>query len=100
MRVTRIKINKVNDDIVKCNCEITIDKCFIIKGIKMIQKVDKTIIQMPYTTYNSKDRFGNVVKRHMDLAHPIDSETRDYINGIIMDAYNKADENEYIEYFD
>lgn len=98
MKITRIKINKVNDDVVKCNCEITLDNCFIIKGIKMIHKYDKVIIQMPYTTYTVKDSDGREIKKHMDVAHPIDEKTRNMFNECIFNAYNKTNDKEYIEY--
>ena len=61
---------------------ITIDECFVVHDIKVIEGRDGLFIQMP----NKKTSDG----QHKDIAHPINTETREYIKNVVLDAYNKS----------
>ena len=61
---------------------ITIDECFVVHDIKVIEGRDGLFIQMP----NKKTADG----QHKDIAHPINTETREYIKNVVLDAYNKS----------
>ncbi len=61
---------------------ITIDECFVVHDIKVIEGRDGLFIQMP----NKKTADG----QHKDIAHPINTETRETIKNIVLEAYNKA----------
>ncbi len=60
---------------------IVIDDSFIVKGIKIIQGINGLFIAMP-SKKNSDGEF-------MDIAHPINSSTREIIQKAILDKYKQ-----------
>lgn len=58
---------------------ITIDEVFVVHDIKVIEGVKGLFIAMP----SRKASDGEF----RDIAHPINSETRDMIQNIILEAY-------------
>ena len=79
----RIRIIKKDDNKLKAVASITIDDCFAIHGIKVIENEDKVFVAMP----NKRLKDGTF----KDVAHPINFETRANIEKIIIDAYNNAE---------
>ena len=64
------------------NASITIDDCFVVHRISIIEKADRLLIGMP--SWRSMD--GD----YHDYAHPINTETRRMIEEAIIVEYNKA----------
>ena len=95
MKITKVQGHKIEKEgsNVKGVVEITLDDCFVVKDIRIIEKEDKIVVAMPSKTVNVKDENGNLTeeKVHKDLAHPINSETREYFNKTILDAFNEAE---------
>lgn len=84
MEITGIKIKKLaTDNKMKAIASITIDDCFAIHDIKVIENEDKVFVAMP----NKRLKDGTF----KDVAHPINFETRANIEKIIIDAYNNAE---------
>ena len=80
MTINDVKIRKVfSDDRLKAIVSITIDNCLAIHDIKIVQGVDRIFVAMP----NRKDENGIF----RDIIHPIDNETRDDFELIILSAY-------------
>lgn len=79
MKVTEVKVFPVNEDRLKAYVTITLDDCFVIRDIKIIKGNDGLFVAMP-----SKKRKDGQFK---DIAHPLNQETRDHIEGAIFDAY-------------
>ena len=80
MNINEVKIRKVfPDGNLKAIVSITIDNCLAIHDIKIIQGAERLFVAMP----NRKDE--NDIYR--DIVHPIDSETRDKFERIILAAY-------------
>lgn len=84
---TRIRIVKKDDGKLKAVASIIIDDCFAIHDIKIISGSDGNFIAMP----SRKTPDGEF----KDIAHPINTETRELIRKKVLEAYETAlrDEN-------
>ncbi len=81
MKVTDVKIVPVNEDRLKGYVTVTIDGCFVIRDIKIIQGHDGLFVAMP----SKKKKDGT----YRDIAHPVNQETREIFEKQIFDAYEK-----------
>ena len=80
MQITDVRIRKVDKEgKMKAVVSITIDDEFVVHDIKVIQGNDKLFIAMP----SKKDGNGDF----KDIAHPINSTTRDNIQTLILEKY-------------
>lgn len=70
------------DSKMKAIVSITIDDEFVVHDIKVIEGEKGLFIAMPSKKANDGE--------YRDIAHPINSETRDRIQSIILDSYEKA----------
>ena len=80
----RIRLVQKDDSKMKAVASITIDGCFVIHDIKIIEGNDGPFIAMP----SRKSTDGT----YKDIAHPINSETRDYIIKSVLEAFNSQQE--------
>ena len=84
MEITGIKIKKIaTENKMKAIASITIDDCFAIHDIKVIENEDKIFVAMP----NKRLKDGTF----KDVAHPINFETRAMIENAVIKAYNEAE---------
>lgn len=101
MKITKVKIKKfenVENSNVKGIAEVTLDGCFVVKDIRIVEKPEKMVVAMPSKTIFVKgETEGETVKKHKDLAHPIDEETRAYFNNAILGAFERTEGTEYEE---
>lgn len=79
MKITEVKVFPVNEERLKAYVTITLDNCFVIRDLKIIQGNGGLFVAMP-----SKKRKDGQFK---DIAHPLNQETRDQIEDIVFDAY-------------
>ncbi|MBO5655045.1 MAG: septation regulator SpoVG [Clostridia bacterium] len=79
---TRVRIIENSDSKLKAIASIVIEGCFAIHDIKIIEGNEGVFIAMP-----SRKTAEGTFK---DIAHPINSETREMVKNIILDAYKKA----------
>ena len=77
----RIRLLEKNETKLKAVASITIDECLVIHDIKVIEGDENCFIAMP----SRKTRDG-VFK---DIAHPINSETRELLKNLVVEAYIK-----------
>ncbi len=83
MRITDVRVRKMTQDSkMKAIVSITIDDEFVVHDIKVIEGEKGLFIAMPSKKANDGE--------YRDIAHPINSETRDRIQNIILDSYEKA----------
>ena len=83
MRITDVRVRKMTQDSkMKAIVSITIDDEFVVHDIKVIEGEKGLFIAMPSKKANDGE--------YRDIAHPINSETRDRIQRIILDSYEKA----------
>jgi stage V sporulation protein G len=85
MQITDIKIRKFFDEgPMKAIVSVTFEDCLAVHDIKVIENEDKVFVAMP----NRRMKDGTF----KDVAHPVNFETRKYIEEIIINAYNEAEE--------
>lgn len=86
MQITDVRIRKVNKDgKMKAIVSITLDDEFVVHDIKVIEGDKGLFIAMP----SRKTADGEF----RDIAHPINSATRDKIQAIILEKYNQEIES-------
>ena len=78
----RIKLSEKEDNKVKATASITLDKEFVIHDIRVIDGIKGLFIAMP----SKKDINGEF----KDVAHPINSAVRKYIQDRVLGEYKKA----------
>jgi len=87
MQITGIKVKKIDTgNKMKAIASITIDDCFAVHDIKVIENEDRVFVAMP----NKRLKDGTFI----DVAHPINFETRAMIEKAVIEAYNQADTEE------
>lgn len=83
MNITDVRVRKVSKDgKMKAVVSITIDEEFVVHDIKVIEGEKGLFIAMP----SRKATDGE----YRDIAHPINSETRDRIQKMILEKYEEA----------
>ena len=83
MRITDVRVRKVaKDGKMKAVVSIKLDDEFVVHDIKVIEGEKGLFIAMP----SRKASDGE----YRDIAHPINSETRERIQTIILEQYEKA----------
>ena len=83
MNITDVRIRKVSDEgKMKAVVSITFDDEFVVHDIKIIEGQNGLFIAMP----SRKTADGE----YRDIAHPINSETRQQMQDVILHEYEKA----------
>ncbi len=83
MEITDVRVRKVaKDGKMKAVVSVTLDDAFVVHDIKVIEGEKGLFIAMP----SRKAADGE----YRDIAHPINSTTRERIQNIILEAYEKA----------
>ncbi len=83
MQITDVRVRKVTKEgKMKAIVSITIDNEFVVHDIKVIEGEKGLFIAMP----SRKASDGE----YRDIAHPINSETRDKIQSLILKAYEET----------
>jgi len=86
MNITDVRVRKIlKEGKMKAVVSITIDNEFVVHDIKVIEGEKGLFIAMP----SRKATDGE----YRDIAHPINTKTRDKLQAIVLDAFEKvADE--------
>lgn len=83
MKITDVRVRKITKEgKMKAIVSITIDDEFVVHDIKVIEGEKGLFIAMP----SKKATDGE----YRDIAHPINSSTRENIQNIILECYEKA----------
>lgn len=83
MNITDVRVRKVaKEGKMKAVVSITIDEEFVVHDIKVIEGEKGLFIAMP----SRKATDGE----YRDIAHPINSATRDRLQGIILEKYQEV----------
>ena len=115
MEITEVKVKVVEskNDRLQAFCSITIDNCFVIRDLKIIEGAKGAFVAMPSRKImgkcshcgaknHIKARFCNEcgkeldsgdkakgAKLHADIAHPINSDCRNLLQDKILEVYEK-----------
>ena len=83
MKITKIAIRPVEMNKVKALASITIDDEFVIHDLRVVEGERGFFVAMP----SRKLPNGT----HRDIAHPINSETRDLIQARVLEEFQGQD---------
>jgi len=83
IRITEVKISLRGDEKLRAFATVTLDGCFVVRGLKIIRSVRGTFVAMP-ARRKSDGTF-------QDVAHPINVDTRAYLEREVLDAYWRAE---------
>ena len=81
MEVTEVKIFPVKEDRLKAYVSITFDQCFVVRDLKVISGDNGLFVAMP-----SKKRKDGTYR---DTAHPLNNQTRQKIESVVLAEYQK-----------
>jgi stage V sporulation protein G len=81
MEITEVRISLRDDQKLKAFVSITLDDKFVIRGLKVIQGAKGLFVAMP----SRKRKDGE----YQDIAHPINNETRQWMESIILGKYRE-----------
>ena len=83
MKITDVRVRKITKEgKMKAVVSITLDDEFVVHDIKVIEGEKGLFIAMP----SRKAGDGE----YRDIAHPINSETRERVQSIVLESYEKA----------
>ncbi|MBS1983746.1 MAG: septation regulator SpoVG [Bdellovibrionales bacterium] len=79
MHITDVQIFLAQEDRLRAYATITIDACFVVRDVKIIQGHEGLFVAMP-----AKKRKDGTFR---DIAHPLNQETREMLEKKILEAY-------------
>lgn len=86
MNITDVRLRKISKEgKMKAVVSVTIDDEFVVHDIKVIEGDKGLFIAMP--SRRSSDG------EYRDVAHPINTSTRERLQAVILEAYEKAEES-------
>lgn len=84
MKITDVRVKKFNSDSrLKAVAAITIDECFVVHELRVIEGNSGLFVAMPSRKMQNGD--------YKDVAHPINQETRTLIEETVIKAYNSVE---------
>lgn len=85
MEITDVRVKKFNgENRLKAIAAITIDDCFVVHELRVIDGKEGLFVAMP-----SRKMPNGEFK---DVAHPINQETRNKIETIVIEAYESIED--------
>jgi stage V sporulation protein G len=83
MEITSVDVTPFVDKKLRAFATILLDGCFIVRGLKIIEGQAGLFVAMP----NKRRQDGSF----QDIAHPITSEFRRYMEEVVLEAYKSRD---------
>ena len=83
LNITEVRIYpyEAENSKLKAFATITFDNAFVVRNLKVISGKDGLFVAMPSQKLNNGE--------HRDIAHPVTTEAREYIQRIVLDAYDE-----------
>ena len=81
MEITEVRVFPVNEERLKAYVTITLDNCFVVRDLKVINGNTGLFVAMP-----AKRRKDGTFK---DIAHPLNSETCERMEKVILAEYER-----------
>jgi stage V sporulation protein G len=79
VNITEVRITLRSEEKLKAFASITLDDCFVVRGLKVINGSQGYFVSMP----SRKRKDGT----YQDIAHPINNEMRKEIEDKVLDAF-------------
>lgn len=87
LEITDVKVKKLNGlGRLVGEASITLNNCFVVHNLKIIQLDNKKMVAFP-----SRKKVDG---KFEDIAHPINSEFRNYVENYIFEIFNKNEVSE------
>lgn len=84
MEITDVRVKKVDSEgKLKAYVSVTFDDQFVIHNLKVIDGKNGMFVAMPSRKTNSGE--------FKDVAHPINSHFREFLQNAVLEAYENAD---------
>ncbi len=84
LAVTDVQVRLVDNERLRGWATITLNRSFVVKGIRIIQGKTRIFVAMP----SKQQKDG----RYQDIAHPITSDFRDYLEHCVLEVFNRLEE--------
>jgi stage V sporulation protein G len=82
IRITDVKISLRQDEKLRAFATVTLDNCFVVRGLKVIQTGRGMFVAMP-ARRKPDGKF-------QDVAHPINADARAYLERLVLEVYMQA----------
>lgn len=82
----RVRLVKKDDGKLKAVASITIDDCFVVHDVKILEGTEDYFIAMP----SKKTPEGE----YKDVVHPLNTETREMLKNVVLAEFKKVKEAE------
>ena len=82
MEITDVKVFPVDEDKLRAYVTITLDNCFVVRDLKVINGNTGLFVAMP-----AKKRKDGTYK---DIAHPLNSEMRERMERKVLEEYQRS----------
>ena len=79
MKITEIRVSIRDDEKLKAFVSLTLDGCFVVRGLKIIKGNRGLFVAMP----SRRKPDGS----YQDLCHPINAQTRRWMESEILETY-------------
>ena len=87
MKITNVKIRRIGrENGLRAVAASRVDDCFVVHEIRLIDGKEGLFVAMPSRKVNDGS--------FMDVAHPINIETRRLIEKMIIEKYNETNEEQ------
>jgi stage V sporulation protein G len=83
MEITSVDVTPFVDKKLRAFATILLDNCFVVRGLKIIEGQAGLFVAMP----NKRRHDGSF----QDIAHPITSDFRRYMEEVVLEAYKRGD---------
>ena len=91
LKITKVDVRRYdNGSNMKALASVVLDDCFIVRDIRVIEGNNGLFVAMP----SKRTPDGEF----RDIAHPINSSMRQQIQEMIMEVYNRDEENTNITF--
>lgn len=81
LEVTDVKVQVVNEGRLKAFATVTLNACFVVRDVKVIDGNGGLFVAMP----SRRKPDGT----YRDVAHPLNSDCRGYLEKCVLDAYER-----------
>lgn len=81
MKITEVRVTLRDDGKLKAFVSITLDDCFVVRGLKVIEGNNGMFVAMP-----CRKRADGT---YQDIAHPINNEMRDILEREVLKVYEQ-----------
>jgi stage V sporulation protein G len=86
LEITEVRVTLRDEDKLRAFVSITLNDCFVVRGLKIIQGTNGMFVAMP-----SRKRADG---QFQDVAHPINSDMRSRMEDIILREYARETERQ------